>query len=212
MLERPANAPEPPRRTSIYAIVRTGGKQYRVEPDQILDVDRLDAEVGSTIELTDVLLLSQGENAVVGSPRVADARVMAEVVEHGRDGKIVVFKYKNKTRYRRKKGHRQDYTRLSIMQMGIGKLETAEKKSRPSARKKVKADEAAGAAETESATEAVATTTVETPRRAPRRSRKPTSEPAASEASDVTPQPEAGSQDAEIPSDAPQDAPSEEQE
>ena len=83
-----------------------------------------------------MLLFSDGSAATVGAPTVADAKVVAEVLEQGRDKKITVFKYKNKTRYRRKKGHRQDYTRLAIKQMGIGKLEAIEAKPKRPARKK----------------------------------------------------------------------------
>ncbi len=102
------------RRTDIYAIVRAGGKQYRVERNQLLDVDLLKADVGSIVELSDVLLVGGSGTVKVGTPLVDGARVIAEVLEHGRDKKIVVFKYKNKTRYRRRRGHRQDYTRLAI--------------------------------------------------------------------------------------------------
>ena len=110
----------------------------------MLDVDRLEAEVGATVELTDVLLFSEGGTAKVGTPTVADARVVAEVVEHGRDKKILVFKYKNKTRYRRRLGHRQGYTRLAIKQIGIGELAVSEAKPKRASRKKSKAvDESA---------------------------------------------------------------------
>ncbi len=105
------------RRRAIYAIVRSGGRQYRVEPDQLLDVDRLPAAVGSLVEITDVLLLGANGDVKVGRPLVEGARVVAEVVEHSRDAKVLVFKYKAKTRYHRKKGHRQDYTRLAIRQI-----------------------------------------------------------------------------------------------
>lgn len=105
------------RREKIYAIIRTGGKQYRVSPDQVIDVERLPVEVGSTIELNDVLLIANNGEVTVGRPRVEGARVVAEVVEHGRDKKVIVFKYKAKTRYRRKRGHRQGYTRLVIRQI-----------------------------------------------------------------------------------------------
>jgi len=105
----------------IYAVVRTGGKQHRVEPNQLLDVERLPAAVGDTVELLDVLLVADGEEVTIGRPTVAGARVIAEVVEHGRDKKIVVFKYKSKTRYRRKIGHRQAYTRLAIRQILSGR-------------------------------------------------------------------------------------------
>jgi len=105
----------------IYAVVRTGGKQHRVEPNQLLDVERLPAAVGDTVELLDVLLVADGEEVTVGQPTVAGARVIAEVVEHGREKKIVVFKYKAKTRYRKKIGHRQAYTRLAIRQILSGR-------------------------------------------------------------------------------------------
>lgn len=100
--------------------MRTGGKQHRVEPNQLLDVERLPAAVGDTVELLDVLLVADGEDVTVGRPTVAGARVIAEVVEHSREKKIVVFKYKAKTRYRKKIGHRQAYTRLAIRQILIG--------------------------------------------------------------------------------------------
>ncbi len=89
-------------------------------PNQLLDVERLPAAVGDTVELLDVLLVANGEEVIVGQPRVAGARVVAEVVEHGRDKKIVVFKYKPKTRYHKKTGHRQGYTRLAIRQILTG--------------------------------------------------------------------------------------------
>ncbi|MGQ9572187.1 MAG: 50S ribosomal protein L21 [Dehalococcoidia bacterium] len=101
--------------------MRTGGKQYRVEPNQLLDVELLPAAVGDTVELLDVLLVADGEEVTVGQPTVTGARVIAEVVEHGRDKKITVFKYKAKTRYRKKIGHRQAYTRLAIRQILSGR-------------------------------------------------------------------------------------------
>lgn len=101
--------------------MRSGGKQHRVEPNQLLDVERLPAAVGDMVELLDVLLVTDGEEVTVGQPTVAGARVIAEVVEHGRDKKIVVFKYKPKTRYRKKIGHRQSYTRLAIRQILTGR-------------------------------------------------------------------------------------------
>lgn len=91
-----------------------------MEPNQLLDVERLPAAVGDTVELLDVLLVADGEDVSVGRPTVTGARVIAEVVEHSREKKIVVFKYKAKTRYRKKIGHRQAYTRLAIRQILIG--------------------------------------------------------------------------------------------
>jgi large subunit ribosomal protein L21 len=125
----------PSRRRTIYAIVRAGGKQYRVEPDQVLDVDRLQADVGATIDLADVLLIGGNGDVRVGTPLVEGARVVAEVVEHGRDAKIRVFKYKNKTRYRRRYGHRQPFTRLVVKRIVTGPGEAAEAEAAPPAEK-----------------------------------------------------------------------------
>jgi large subunit ribosomal protein L21 len=143
----------------------------------VLDVDRLEADVGATVELTDVLLLSESGRAVVGTPTVADARVVAEVVEHGRDKKILVFKYKNKTRYRRRRGHRQDYTRLAIKQIGIATLEAPEAKPKRTPRKKAEPadDEIAAPRLTAEAAEVKPQPKQATPRRA----RKPAAEGAA---------------------------------
>jgi len=110
----------PSRRSYIYAVIRSGGKQYKVEPNQLLDVELLPADVGAVVELSDVLLVADGDDVTVGQPLVDGARVVAEVVEHGRGPKIIVFKYKNKTRYRRRTGHRQSYTRLAIRQILVG--------------------------------------------------------------------------------------------
>jgi large subunit ribosomal protein L21 len=106
---------EPP----IYAIVRAGGRQLRVEPNQTVNIDRIDGDVGSTLNLS-VLMVGGNGNVMVGTPEVDGAKVVAEIVEHGRGEKILVFKYKNKTRYRRRQGHRQDYTRIAIKEISAG--------------------------------------------------------------------------------------------
>jgi large subunit ribosomal protein L21 len=98
----------------MYAIVATGGKQYRVEPGQRLEIDKLAAEPGSQVDLGEVLLVSDGDNVTVGQPTVAGARVVAEVLGEAKGKKIVVFKYKSKVRYRRKTGHRQRYSRVVV--------------------------------------------------------------------------------------------------
>jgi large subunit ribosomal protein L21 len=97
-----------------YAIFRTGGKQYRVKPGDILDVEKLAIAVGAVAEFEDVLAVSDDGKVAIGSPRVPGARVLANVEAHYPDRKILIFKYKRKTRYRRKMGHRQNYTRLAI--------------------------------------------------------------------------------------------------
>jgi large subunit ribosomal protein L21 len=103
-----------------YAIVKTGGKQYRVSPGDVVDVELLSAEEGSTTEINDVLAVSRDGEVEFGKPFVDGARVVAQVQTHYKDRKIIVFKYKAKTRYRRKRGHRQNYTRILIQGIEIG--------------------------------------------------------------------------------------------
>lgn len=110
----------PSRRNQIYAIVETGGKQYRVEPGQRLKVEKLASPEGSIVELDRVLLLSQDDGVTVGQPTVPGAKVVATVVGHGLGEKLIVFKYKAKVRYRRRQGHRQPYTQLAIKDILTG--------------------------------------------------------------------------------------------
>lgn len=98
----------------MFAVIRTGGKQYRVAPDQLVTVERLDAEPGASVTLDEVLMVG-GDGAVkIGTPVLAGASVTAEVVEQTRGPKIIIFKKKRRKNYRRKKGHRQDLTVLKI--------------------------------------------------------------------------------------------------
>ena len=99
----------------MYAIVETGGKQYKVERGDQLVVEKLDAEPGAAVEL-DVLLVSDGKAVQVGRPVVAG--VKAKVVEHGKGDKVVVLHYKPKKNYRKKQGHRQPYTKIEIVSIG----------------------------------------------------------------------------------------------
>lgn len=99
----------------MHAVIRTGGKQYRVAEGDVVRVEKLDAEPGSTIELSDVLLISDGENVQVGSPVLEGKAISADVQEHGRSDKIDVIKFKRRKKYRRKLGHRQNYTQLKIV-------------------------------------------------------------------------------------------------
>jgi len=98
----------------IYAIIEIGGKQYKVAPGQVIDVEHLDVDEGNTFELDKVLLIADGDKVTVGTPTVDGARVIATSQGDGRGKKIIVFKYKPKVRYRKKTGHRQLYTRLAI--------------------------------------------------------------------------------------------------
>ncbi len=98
----------------MYAVIRSGGKQYTVRPGESLDVEKLEGEVGSRVELGDVLMIADGDDVTVGAPGVDGARVVAEIVEHGKHKKVTVFKYKSKIRYRKRTGHRQQFTRLRV--------------------------------------------------------------------------------------------------
>lgn len=98
----------------MYAIIATGGKQYKVEEGQTLDVELLHAEAGETVEIDSVLMLNKDGEIITGKPYVEGAKVSLKVVENGKAPKIVVFKYKPKKNYRRKKGHRQPYTRVTV--------------------------------------------------------------------------------------------------
>ena len=98
----------------IYAVIETGGKQYKVSPGQVIDVDRLGVGEGNTVELDRVLLIADDEKVTVGTPIVEGAKVMATSQGEGKGKKVIVFRYKSKVRYRKKTGHRQLYTRLAI--------------------------------------------------------------------------------------------------
>jgi len=99
---------------SVYAVVENGGKQYRVTVGQTIDVERLSAAPGESVTLDKVLLVADGDEVKVGQPTVNGASVSATVVQHGLRRKAVIFHYRPKQRYRVKKGHRQQYTRLRI--------------------------------------------------------------------------------------------------
>ncbi|MBN1160628.1 MAG: 50S ribosomal protein L21 [Dehalococcoidales bacterium] len=98
----------------MYAIIETNGKQYKVTEGQTIEVDRLPAKEGGKVKLDKVLLIADGDNVTTGKPYVDGARVMATVNKNGKGDKIIVFKYKAKVRYRRRKGHRQLLTSLNI--------------------------------------------------------------------------------------------------
>jgi len=98
----------------MYAVFRTGGKQFRVQPGETLKVPSLQAEAGEVVSFADVLLLADGEAVTVGKPVVAGASVQAEVVGHGRTKKVIVFKRRRRKQYRKKQGHRQGYTEIRV--------------------------------------------------------------------------------------------------
>ena len=98
----------------MYAIIKTGGKQYRVQAGEQVRVEALAAEVGSTVSLEDVLLVGTGDAVKVGAPLVSGAKVKATVVSHGRGDKVKIFKLRRRKHYQKTQGHRQSYTELRI--------------------------------------------------------------------------------------------------
>ena len=102
----------------MYAIVSTGGKQYKVEPGKYFKAEKLDANVGETVELDVLLVCDDNGNVTTGAPVVKGVKAKAEVLEQGKDDKIVVFKYKAKKNERHRQGHRQPYTKLKVVSIG----------------------------------------------------------------------------------------------
>jgi large subunit ribosomal protein L21 len=98
----------------MYAIIRTGGKQFRAEPGKTIRVPALNAEPGDSVTFDDVLVAGTDDGLKVGAPTVAGAAVTGEVVKHGKEKKVIIFKWKRRKNYRRKQGHRQDFTEVRI--------------------------------------------------------------------------------------------------
>jgi large subunit ribosomal protein L21 len=101
----------------MYAVIQTGGKQYKVAPGEELRVEKLAGEVGDEIYFDNVLLVSKDDKVTVGKPVLKNIKVQAKITRQGRGPKIIVFKYKRRKRYRKKQGHRQDYTGVRITQI-----------------------------------------------------------------------------------------------
>ena len=101
----------------MYAVVRTGGKQYRLKIGDSVKVEKLPDEVGNIVELSQILMISDGSDVKVGTPLVTGASVKAEIVGHGRNKKIRVFKMKRRKKYRRTQGHRQAFTQLKVTEI-----------------------------------------------------------------------------------------------
>ena len=101
----------------MFAIIETGGKQYKVAPGTSLAIEKLPADPGETVEFDHVLMLGDEDDVTVGNPLVAGAKVLAHVIEQGRGKKIIVFKYRSKSNYRRRTGHRQSLTRVRVSEI-----------------------------------------------------------------------------------------------
>lgn len=98
----------------MYAVIKTGGKQYKVAAGDKLKVEKLVGDVGSTVVIDKVLLIANGESTMIGAPLVAGAKVSATVVSHGRGDKVMIFKMRRRKHYRKTQGHRQSYTEIQI--------------------------------------------------------------------------------------------------
>ena len=158
----------------MYAVVTTGGKQYRVEPGSELEVERLSGDAGSSVTFDRVLLVGDGEAVTIGTPTVAGATVSGTVLGEALGPKLIVFKFKQKATYRRKNGHRQHLTRVRIDEINAsGKKAKADKADK--ADKAPKAEAAAKSTDSADAAEAPA------PEK-PKRTRKAAEKPASAEA------------------------------
>ncbi len=99
----------------MYAVIKTGGKQYKVSKDDVISVEKLSDDAGKKIKLTEVLIISDKGKPIIGDPLIKGASVEAEIVDHARNAKVTVFKKKRRHNYRRKKGHRQNITNIKIL-------------------------------------------------------------------------------------------------
>ena len=124
----------------MYAIVETGGKQYRVSEGDIIRAERLKAEAGESVILDKVLIIGSEAETLVGSPYLDGAFVETEVLENGKGKKVIIFKYKAKKRYRKKQGHRQPYTDLEIKKIAKSGGKSEKKAEKPAAPAKAKAE------------------------------------------------------------------------
>jgi large subunit ribosomal protein L21 len=104
----------------MYAVIATGGKQYRVTKDEVLRVEKLDAEPGATVEFGEVLLIGEGADVKLGKPTLKGGKVLATVVRHGKGSKVSVIKFKRRAHYLRQKTHRQLFTELKITDISAG--------------------------------------------------------------------------------------------
>ena len=124
----------------MFAVIKTGGKQYRVATDDVLTLEKLDGDAGEMVEFTEVLAVGDGDDVTIGSPRVDGAMVTAEVVTQGRGKKVIAFKKRRRQNSRRKRGHRQYLTTVRISEILTGGAKPSRK---PAARKAAPADDAA---------------------------------------------------------------------
>lgn len=107
----------------MYAIVKTGGKQYRVTKGKILKIEKLAQKIGDSVEFNNILLIGEGNDLYIGSPQVTGAKVTAEIVDHGRSAKINIIKFKRRKHYMKRMGHRQNFTTVKIIDINLDNKE-----------------------------------------------------------------------------------------
>ena len=137
----------------MYAVVNSGGKQYKVQQGQVLRVEKIPGDVGNPVTFERVLMFSDGENVSIGQPALEDIVVEGHIVEQGKAKKIIVFKYKKRKRYRRKKGHRQEFTAVLIDGIRPKAQKVSETKDEPEAEAKTPEDEKAAPKKAEAESE-----------------------------------------------------------
>lgn len=126
----------------MYAVIETGGKQYRVQEGDVLTIEKLNVGAGEKVEFDKVLVLAKEGDLKVGAPYVEGAKVFGEVVENGKGQKVIIYKYKSKKDYRKKQGHRQPYTMVKIESLGTGSKKAEPVKEAPKAEAKEEVKEA----------------------------------------------------------------------
>ncbi len=133
----------------MYAVIRTGGKQYKVAPEDVLQIEKIEGAAGDAVQFPDVLMIAGEGEPTVGAPLIAGAAVSAEVVEQGRGPKVIIFKKRRRQNYRRKRGHRQDLTTVRILDILTDVKIAAPAADEAKRAKKAEAEVAAPAAEAE---------------------------------------------------------------
>ena len=133
----------------MYAVIRTGGKQYKVAPEDVLQIEKIEGAAGDAVQFPDVLMIAGEGEPTVGAPLIAGAAVSAEVVEQGRGPKVIIFKKRRRQNYRRKRGHRQDLTTVRILDILSDVKIAAPAADEAKRAKKAEAEVAAPAAEAE---------------------------------------------------------------
>ena len=130
----------------MYAVIKTGGKQYRVEPGNVLKVESIEAGIGEAVTFEEVLMIADGDDITIGTPTIASAKVVAEVIAHGRAKKVEIVKFRRRKHHQKRTGHRQNFTQIQIQ--NINGKGTVAKKAKPQAKAADKDEDASAAKKT----------------------------------------------------------------